>query len=149
MDVALFDFDLPEDVARTLVELCQAHLRRTDRTSWAKNYAPPLRRIVHLTREVQGRSSRRAGVSRTAKQPGRIRAIRSGPRSALASLSVNYSEIGRETGLLAKRIVDGEKPLPSKPVSAQRVSISVNHKTARYLGIVIPKELDSFIDETY
>lgn len=68
---------------------------------------------------------------------------------ALASLSVNYSEIGRETGLLAKRIVDGEKPLPSKPVSPQRVSISVNHKTARYLGIVIPKELDSFIDETY
>lgn len=68
---------------------------------------------------------------------------------ALASLSVNYSEIGRETGLLAKRIVDGEKPLPSKPVSPQQVSISVNHKTARYLGIVIPKELDSFIDETY
>ncbi|MDH4085117.1 MAG: ABC transporter substrate-binding protein [Nitrospira sp.] len=68
---------------------------------------------------------------------------------ALASLSVNYSEIGRETGLLAKRILDGDKPLPSKPISVQRVSISVNQKTARYLGIAIPKELDSLIDETY
>ena len=68
---------------------------------------------------------------------------------ALASLSVRHSEIGRETGLLAKRILDGEKPLPSKPISVQRVSISVNMKTARYLGIAIPNELNSLIDETY
>ncbi|MDH5741390.1 MAG: ABC transporter substrate-binding protein [Nitrospira sp.] len=68
---------------------------------------------------------------------------------ALASLSARYSEIGRETGLLAKRILEGEKPLPSKPVSVQRVSISVNQKTARYLSITIPKELGSLIDETY
>ena len=68
---------------------------------------------------------------------------------ALASLSVRHSEIGRETGLLAKRILDGERPLPSKPISVQRVSISVNMKTARYLGIAIPSELDSLIDETY
>ena len=68
---------------------------------------------------------------------------------ALASLSVRHSEIGRETGRLAKRILDGEKPLPSKPISVQRVSISVNMKTARYLGIAIPDELNSLIDETY
>lgn len=68
---------------------------------------------------------------------------------ALASLSLRPSEIGRETGFLAKRILDGEKPLPSKPITLQRVSISVNQKTARYLGITIPKELDSQIDETY
>jgi putative ABC transport system substrate-binding protein len=68
---------------------------------------------------------------------------------ALASLSVRYSEIGREAGRLAKRILDGEKPLPSKPLSVQRVSISVNMKTARYLGIAIPNELNSLIDETY
>ncbi len=68
---------------------------------------------------------------------------------ALASLSVRHSEIGREAGLLAKRILDGEKPLPSKPLSVQRVSISVNMKTARYLGIAIPNELNSLIDETY
>lgn len=68
---------------------------------------------------------------------------------ALVSLSVRHSEIGRETGLLAKRILDEGRPFPSKPISVQRISISVNQKTARYLGIAIPKELESLIDETY
>lgn len=68
---------------------------------------------------------------------------------ALLSVSINYSEIGRETGRLAKRILDGEKLLPLKPVPVQRVRLTVNLKTARYLGITIPKDLDSLIDETY
>ena len=68
---------------------------------------------------------------------------------ALLSMSISYSEIGREAGLLAKRILNGEQRLPLKPVSVQRIRITVNQKTARYLGVTIPKELDSLIDETY
>jgi putative tryptophan/tyrosine transport system substrate-binding protein len=68
---------------------------------------------------------------------------------ALLSMSIDYGEVGRETGLLAKRIVNGEQQLPLKPISVQRIRITVNQKTARYLGITIPKELDSLIDETY
>lgn len=68
---------------------------------------------------------------------------------ALLSMSIDYGEVGREAGLLAKRIVGGDQPLPLKPVSVQRVRITVNQKTARYLGISIPTELDSLIDETY
>jgi putative ABC transport system substrate-binding protein len=68
---------------------------------------------------------------------------------ALLSLSIDYGEVGRETGLLAKRILNGEQQLPLKPISVQRIRITVNQKTARYLGITIPKELDSLIDETY
>jgi putative ABC transport system substrate-binding protein len=68
---------------------------------------------------------------------------------ALLSLSIDYGEVGREAGLLARRIVNGEQPLRLKPVSVQRVRITVNQKTARYLGIIIPKELESLIDETY
>ena len=68
---------------------------------------------------------------------------------ALLSMSVDYTEVGREAGLLAKRILDGEKLLPLKPVFVQRVKITVNLKTARYLGISIPKDFDSLIDETY
>lgn len=68
---------------------------------------------------------------------------------ALLSISIDYGEVGREAGLLAKRIVNGEQRLPLKPVPVQRVKITVNQKTARYLGITIPKELDSLIDETY
>lgn len=68
---------------------------------------------------------------------------------ALLSLSIDYGEVGREAGLLAKRILNSDLPLPSKPVAVQRIKITVNQKTARYLGITIPKELDVMIDETY
>lgn len=68
---------------------------------------------------------------------------------ALLSMSIDYGEVGREAGLLAKRIVNGEQRLPLNPVSVQRVKITVNQKTARYLGVTIPKELDNLIDETY
>ncbi|MCS6302416.1 MAG: ABC transporter substrate-binding protein [Nitrospira sp.] len=68
---------------------------------------------------------------------------------ALLSMSIDYGEIGREAGVLARRILNGEQPLRLKPVSVQRIRITVNQKTARYLGIPIPKELDGMIDETY
>lgn len=68
---------------------------------------------------------------------------------ALLSLSVNYGEVGRETGRLAKRILDGERILPLKPVPVEHLKITVNLKTARFLGIVFPKELNGVIDETF
>ena len=68
---------------------------------------------------------------------------------ALLSLSVNHGDVGRETGMLAKRILDGERLLPLNPVPIERLKITVNLKTARFLGITFPKELTSLIDETY
>jgi putative tryptophan/tyrosine transport system substrate-binding protein len=68
---------------------------------------------------------------------------------ALLSLSVNYGDVGRETGLLVKRILDGERLLPLNPVPIERLKISVNLKTARFLGMTFPKELMSLVDETY
>jgi putative tryptophan/tyrosine transport system substrate-binding protein len=68
---------------------------------------------------------------------------------ALLSISLNYGDVGRETGLLAKRILDGERLLPLNPVPVERLKISVNLKTARFLGMTFPKELTSLIDEIY
>jgi putative ABC transport system substrate-binding protein len=68
---------------------------------------------------------------------------------ALLSMSVNYGDVGRETGLLAKRILDGERLLPFNPVPVEQLKITVNLKTARFLGITFPKELMSLIDATY
>jgi putative tryptophan/tyrosine transport system substrate-binding protein len=68
---------------------------------------------------------------------------------ALLSMSVNYGDVGRETGLLAKRILDGELPLPHAPMPVERIKITVNLKTAKFLGITFPKDLTSLIDETY
>ena len=67
----------------------------------------------------------------------------------LLSMSVNYGDVGRETGLLAKRILDGEGLLPLNPVPIERIKITVNLKTAKFLGMTFPKELTSLIDETY
>ena len=67
---------------------------------------------------------------------------------AVLSMSIEYREVGREAGFLAKRILSGE-PLPLKPISVQRIKITVNQKTARYLGVTISKEFESLIDETY
>jgi putative ABC transport system substrate-binding protein len=68
---------------------------------------------------------------------------------ALLSMSVNYGDVGRETGLLTKRILDGERQLPLHPLPIERLKITVNLKTAKFLGITIPTELTSLIDETY
>jgi putative ABC transport system substrate-binding protein len=68
---------------------------------------------------------------------------------ALLSMSVNFGDVGRETGLLAKRILDGERILPLNPVPNERLKITVNLKTAKFLGITFSKELTSLIDETY
>ena len=67
----------------------------------------------------------------------------------LLSMSVNYGDVGRETGLLAKRILNGDGLLPLNPVPIERLKITVNLKTAKFLGITFPKELTSLIDETY
>jgi putative tryptophan/tyrosine transport system substrate-binding protein len=68
---------------------------------------------------------------------------------ALLSMSVNYSDVGRETGQLAKRILDGERLMPHNPLPIERFKITVNLKTARFLGITFPKDLTNLIDETY
>ena len=68
---------------------------------------------------------------------------------ALLSISVNYGDVGRETGLLTKRILDGEGQLPLTPLPIERFKITVNLKIARFLGIMFPSELTSLIDETY
>ncbi|HKT35580.1 MAG TPA: ABC transporter substrate-binding protein [Nitrospira sp.] len=68
---------------------------------------------------------------------------------ALLSLSVSYGEVGRETGLLAKRILDGDRKLPARPIPIERLKITVNLKTARFLGIEFPKDVNHLIDETY
>jgi len=68
---------------------------------------------------------------------------------ALLSMSISYGDVGRETGLLAKRILDGERLLPLNPVPIERLKITVNLKTAKFLGIDFPKDLTGLIDETY
>jgi putative tryptophan/tyrosine transport system substrate-binding protein len=68
---------------------------------------------------------------------------------ALLSMSVNYGDIGRDTGLLVKRILNEEGLLPLNPVPIERLKITVNLKTARFLGMTFSREVMGLIDETY
>ncbi len=72
--------------------------------------------------------------------------VRSG---ALLSISVDYGDIGRQAGGLARRILEGRVTLPLKAVPADRIKIALNLKTARFLGINIPKEIEARADELY
>lgn len=68
---------------------------------------------------------------------------------ALVGLSVNYGDVGRQAGSLARRVL-GE---PVRPLTAafppERLRLSLNLKTARFLGIVIPPDVVNNADELY
>jgi putative ABC transport system substrate-binding protein len=68
---------------------------------------------------------------------------------ALLSISVSYSDVGRETGLLARRLLDGDRKLPMKPIPVERLNITVNQKTANFLGVTFPNDVERLIDEKY
>ncbi len=68
---------------------------------------------------------------------------------AFLCLSVNYGDIGRQAGQLARKILDGQVSLPMRPLHPDRIEMSLNLKTARFLDIDIPRELESKADEVY
>ncbi len=68
---------------------------------------------------------------------------------AFLCLSVNYGDIGRQAGQLARRIIDGQVSMPMKPLHPDRIEMSINLKTARFLGIEIPKAVETKADEVY
>jgi len=72
--------------------------------------------------------------------------VRSG---ALAGFSVRYDDVGRQAGLLAKRILSGQ-PVPfSTVVPPEQMRLSLNLKTAKFLGITIPPDVVNRADEVY
>jgi putative ABC transport system substrate-binding protein len=68
---------------------------------------------------------------------------------ALGSLSVASEDIGRQAWDLARRIAEKQLTLPMKPVPADRLRMTVNQNTAKYLGLQIPKEVVQRADRIY
>ncbi len=68
---------------------------------------------------------------------------------AFLCLSVNYGDIGRQAGNLARKIIDGQVVLPMRPLHPDRIEMSLNLKTAKFLEIEIPKDLENKADELY
>ena len=62
-------------------------------------------------------------------------------RGALASIGLDWTEVGNDTGRIAARILKGEKPGDIAIASASRVSLRINAKTAKSLGVELSTEL--------
>jgi putative ABC transport system substrate-binding protein len=72
--------------------------------------------------------------------------VRSG---ALVGLSVNYEDVGRQASVLARKILSEPARSFTAMLPPERLRLSLNLKTARFLGIVIPPEVVSNADELY
>lgn len=62
-------------------------------------------------------------------------------RGALASIGLDWTEVGNDTGRIAARVLKGEKPGDIAIASASRVSLRINAKTAKSLGVELSPEL--------
>ena len=72
--------------------------------------------------------------------------VRSG---ALLGLSVSYEDMGRQAGLLAKKILSDQTQPFTTTFPPERLRLALNLKTARFLGIIIPPEVVDNADELY
>ncbi len=64
------------------------------------------------------------------------------PRGAVAALAINYFEMGKQTGLMAKRILaDGAKPADMPVERLKKLELMVNKKAAAAMGVAIPEDV--------
>ena len=71
--------------------------------------------------------------------PGEAESVRKG---GVASLAINYYELGRQTGVQAARILRGETKPADMPVEVQnKTSLVVNPSFAESVGVVIPQSV--------
>jgi putative ABC transport system substrate-binding protein len=69
--------------------------------------------------------------------PGEADALRQG---GVASLAINYYELGRQTGIQAARILKGEAKPADMPVETQKdTPLVINLPVAEKMGVVIPQ----------
>lgn len=68
---------------------------------------------------------------------------------ALIGLSVNYEDLGRQGGLLAKSILNGQSGPPLGLAQPDRLRLSLNLKTAKFLGITVAPDLVNRADDVY
>jgi len=68
---------------------------------------------------------------------------------ALFSLECNYKELGKKSGELAARILNGDKPSDIPYEHPKKYKLSLNLIVAERIGAVIPKELIEEADDVY
>lgn len=62
-------------------------------------------------------------------------------RGAVAALGVNYKDLGRQTGRIVLRILNGEKPGDIKPQTSDKIELHLNPTAAQKQGVTLSEEL--------
>jgi putative ABC transport system substrate-binding protein len=71
-------------------------------------------------------------------------------KGALASLSVDYKDMGRQAGEIANRIIKDRQLLTHvKTVAPAKLNLAVNLETARQLGTAVNEEVIKSANKTY
>lgn len=68
---------------------------------------------------------------------------------AFISVDCDYYDIGRQSGLLASKIIQGQKSTSLKVLGPRKVKVFLNYKTAKYIGLSISKSIISKIHKVY
>jgi putative ABC transport system substrate-binding protein len=69
---------------------------------------------------------------------------------ALAALSADYTDAGRQACQLAREIESGQRrPAPASIVPPTKVNIAINLQTARQLGLILPAEIVRSASKVY
>lgn len=68
-------------------------------------------------------------------------------RGAVAGLGVDYKALGRQAGVMAIRIFNGEKPGNIKPETSNKILLYVNPGVAAKQGVTLSEDLLKDADE--
>ncbi len=66
---------------------------------------------------------------------------------AIATIGIDYYLLGKQTGVIAARVLEGERPQDIPVESSEDLKIIINKKSAQILGIEIPEDILSKADE--
>ncbi len=80
--------------------------------------------------------------SKTPVFPGEAGMAKAG---GLATLAINYHDLGYQTGLMAVRVLQGEKPATMPIEGAAGVDYYINGAVAAEIGLEIPAELEQYV----
>ena len=70
-------------------------------------------------------------------------------RGALATLGIDYYELGRQTGEMALRVLEGEVPAEMAVEKQKDMKLYLNKKAAEAMGVSIPDDILQEADEVF
>jgi putative tryptophan/tyrosine transport system substrate-binding protein len=68
---------------------------------------------------------------------------------ALAALSINPEDIGRQAAIIAQKMLTHSDRAVPMTVPPDRIRLAINLKTAKYLGLALPSDITGRADELY